>query len=206
VHAACNAAIDQVLEIYERLPVPGRYRHRVEHLVSLDRVQARRLAEVGAIGVVQPAYIAQLGDEWEAMPAPPQLHSVPLRDLLDAGVPLAGSSDAPVAPYSPLAGMQAAITRRTVSGIVHQGEQAISPMDALRLWTTGAAQALNRVGELGVLRPGARADLVILSENPLEIPPHELGRIRVERTIVGDQTVFPAAHAASGKDGIGAYN
>ncbi|MDQ2714671.1 MAG: amidohydrolase family protein [Chloroflexota bacterium] len=93
---ACNTAIENVLDAYERLPANGQYRQRVEHLVSLDRAQARRLAAIGAIGVVQPAYISHLGDEWEAMPTPPRLHSVPLRDLLDAGVTLAGSSDAPV--------------------------------------------------------------------------------------------------------------
>lgn len=201
VHAACNAGIDQVLKAYERLP-SGRYRHRVEHLVSLDRVQVRRLAEVGAIGVVQPAYVAQLGDEWEAMPAPPRLRSVPLRDLLDAGVTLAGSSDAPVAPYRPLLGMQAAVTRQTLGGLVHQGDQAISPLEALQLWTTGAAAAINRAGELGMLRVGARGDLVVLSRDPLRTPPDALGQIRVERTVIGGRTVFSAEFERRGLEGV----
>jgi predicted amidohydrolase YtcJ len=131
VHAACNAGIEQVLDSYGRLSA-GPYRHRVEHLISLDRPQMRRLGDIGAIGVVQPTFVAQLGDEWEAMPAPPRLRSVPLRDLLDAGVTLAGSSDAPVAPFQPLVGMQAAVTRRTSGGLVHQSEQAISPLEAPR--------------------------------------------------------------------------
>ena len=198
VHAACNAAIETVLGVYEQLP-PGRHRHRIEHLVSLDRSQARRLAACGAIGVVQPAYISQLGDEWEAMPTPPRLHSVPLRDLLNAGVTLAGSSDAPVAPYSPLLGMQAAVTRRTAGGLTHQGDQAISPREALRLWTTGAALAAHLPGKIGVLRPGARADLVMLSRNPLETPPDQFDRIRVERTWIAGNTVFQ-------KEGHDAHN
>ena len=189
VHAACNAAIETVLRVYEQLP-SGHHRHRIEHLVSLDRSQARRLAATGAIGVVQPAYISQMGDEWEAMPTPPRLHSVPLRDLLDAGVTLAGSSDAPVAPYSPLSGIQAAISRRTAGGLIHQGDQAISPREALRLWTTGAALAANLSGKIGVLRPGASADLVILSHNPLETSPEHFDHIQVERTFVKGKTVF----------------
>src|SRR5262249_23510926 len=99
IHAACNAGIEQVLRAYAPLSA-GRYRHRIEHLVSLDRAQARRLGESGAIGVVQPGFVTMLGDGWEAMPIPPRFRSVPLRDLLDAGMTLAGSSDAPVAPYS----------------------------------------------------------------------------------------------------------
>jgi predicted amidohydrolase YtcJ len=98
----------------------------------------RRLAAIGVIGVVQPLYIEQLGDEWEAMPAAPRLRSVPLRDLLDAGISLAG----------------------------------------------------NLSGEIGVLRPGARADLVVLSAYPLDTPPASFDCIRVERTILGGATVF----------------
>jgi predicted amidohydrolase YtcJ len=189
VHAACNRAVDVVLDVLERLPA-GQHRNRVEHLVSLDRRQAARLGGIGAIGVVQPAYIPLLGDEWEAMPVPPRLHSIPLRDLLDAAVPLAGSSDAPIAPYAPLLGIAAAVTRRTASGLIHQEEQRISPLEALRMWTTGAARAAYAEGEMGVLRTGARADLVVLSANPLETDPHDLVRIRVERTIIGGKTVY----------------
>ncbi|HEY7779304.1 MAG TPA: amidohydrolase [Ktedonobacterales bacterium] len=190
-HAACDEAIGDVLAAYEHLPT-GVYRHRVEHLVSLDADQARRLANTGAIGVVQPAYIGQLGDEWDTMPAPPRLHSVPLRLLVDAGVSLAGSSDAPVAPFNPLAGMRAAVTRRTNAGHLHQPDQAITPLEALRLWTTGAALAANRAGELGVLRAGARADLVVLDADPLRTPPERLDGIRVLRTIAGGKTVYVA--------------
>ncbi len=192
VHAACNAAIDGVLAAYERLPA-GAHRHRVEHLVSLDAQQARRLAATGAIGVVQPAYIGELGDEWEAMPTPPRLHSVPLRLLLDAGVALAGSSDAPVAPYAPLRGMHAAVTRRTDAGLQHQPDQAITPWEALHLWTGGAALATHQEGQRGVLRPGAAADLVVLSHNPLATPPERFDTIRVEQTVIGGATVFEAA-------------
>jgi predicted amidohydrolase YtcJ len=196
IHAACNAGIEETIRALAGLS-PGPYRHRVEHLVSLDRDQMRRLADLGVIGVVQPTYIAQLGDEWEAMPAAPRLKSVPLRDLHDAGIPLAGSSDAPIAPYSPLAGMRAAITRRTANGLTHQADQAITPLEALRLWTTGGALAANLPGEIGVLCAGARADLVILSANPLETPPEALDTIRVERTILGGKTVYDARDGAS---------
>lgn len=189
VHAAGNAAIDNVLSAFEQREV-GHRRHRVEHLVVLDGKQAHRLAEVGAIGVVQPAYIRKFGDAWNAMLTPPRLRSIPLRTLLDAGLDLAGSSDSPVASSSPLQGMHAAVTRRTDGGTVHQADEAISPLEALRLWTTGAALAVDKPAEIGKIRPGARADLVILSDNPLETPPEAFPRIRVVRTLVAGRTVF----------------
>lgn len=197
VHAACNAGIAAALDAYEHLP-EGPYRHRLEHLVSLDRSQAHRIADMGAIGVIQPSYIETIGDEWEAMPTPPRLRSVPLRDLLDAGVTLAGSSDAPIAPYAPLAGMAAAVTRRTAGGLIHEADQSISALEALRLWTTGSARAANQKGEIGVLKPGARADLVVLSENPLTASCDQLGHISVERTILAGRTVFSLSQPATG--------
>ena len=86
--------------------------------------------------------------------------------------------------------MQAAITRRTAGGMIHQGDQAITPLEALRLWTTGSALAANLPGEIGVLRPGVRADLVVLSANPLDTPPAAFDTLHVERTILGGTTVF----------------
>ena len=52
------------------------------------------------------------------------------------------------------------------------------------------ARAAYAEGEMGVLRAGARADLVVLSANPLETDPRDLVRIRVERTIIGGKTVY----------------
>jgi predicted amidohydrolase YtcJ len=92
--------------------------------------------------------------------------------------------------------MAAAIARRTASGLRHQLEQAITPLEALRLWTTGAARAANLPGEIGGLRPSARADVVVLSQNPLTAPPDSFDRIRVEQTLLGGRTVFSADRVA----------
>jgi phenylacetate-CoA ligase len=51
-----DGPVEDVVAIYERLPA-ARHRRRIEHLVSLDRDQARRIGRTGAVGVVQPAYI-----------------------------------------------------------------------------------------------------------------------------------------------------
>lgn len=50
--------------------------------------------------------------------------------------------------------------------------------------------AANLSGEIGVLKPGGRADCVILSANLLETPPERFDTIRVERTILGGNTVY----------------
>ena len=65
--------------------------------------------------------------------------------------------------------------------------EAMSPFDIIRSATTVNAELLNRTGELGVVAPGARADLIAVDGNPLadislldgqgeHIDPHHEGR------------------------------
>ena len=48
-----------------------------------------------------------------------------------------------------------------------------------------AAATLGMTGEIGVLRPGARADAVVLSEDPAIVPPARLREIGVRGTFAG---------------------
>jgi predicted amidohydrolase YtcJ len=84
------------------------------------------------------------------------------RSLADLGVPMAGSSDAPVETVDPWAGMAAAIAPRR--GL--PPGQELSAREALALYTTGGGQVL-REPELGSLEPGAYADLVVLEARDL---------------------------------------
>jgi hypothetical protein len=64
--------------------------------------------------------------------------------------------------------------------------------------TTGSAYALFREGEVGALRPGLFADLVVLSANPLAVDPFAIKDIEVLLTMVGGDV----AHCASGSEDL----
>ena len=118
----------------------------------------------------------------------------PFRSLLDADAPLTFGSDWFVAPLSPLMGLYAATTRRTLDDAHPDGwvpEQKISVEEAMRAYTAANAFAGFQTGQ-GVLRAGALADFVVLSDNLLEIDPVEIPDVRVLRTVVGGRTVFEA--------------
>jgi imidazolonepropionase-like amidohydrolase len=53
----------------------------------------------------------------------------------------------------------------------------MSPMDAIRSATVSAAEMLDMTGQIGVIAPGAFADVVAVSGDPLR-DVKELGRVR----------------------------
>lgn len=192
-HAIGNEAVAVALTAIDRSRpgldrCPGR--PRLEHAMLLEPDQPRRIAEAGAVAVPQPYWIYDIGDELRIASLPPPVRAMGLRDLLDAGVELAGSSDYPVAGYEVLAAVRAAVTRRTRSGALFEPEQAIEVEEALRAYTVGAARALGAEAEAGSIEPGKRADLVALSADPLAADPDRLGELTVDRTWVGGRLAF----------------
>lgn len=111
--------------------------------------------------------------------------------MLDAGVTVALSSDAPVVENdSPLAGMQAAILRRDDEGHDIAPAEAITLDEAMAAYTRGGAIASGDEASRGSLREGMLADLVVLAGNLLATPPEALTSLQVSETWVGGQRVF----------------
>lgn len=148
--------------------------------------------ELGVTAVVQPLFLrsehgwldTRLGEERRRS-------AYPFRSLVDAGARLAGSSDAPIEEPDVLAGVQAAVTRH---GFVD--EQALTVGEALAAYTTGSAFAQRRESDTGALAEGMRADLVVLSADPMSVPAGELSLIEVRRTVVGGAVVFDGGDGA----------
>ena len=86
-------------------------------------------------------------------------------------------------------GIYAAATRQTRSGEACDPEEAIPVQAALEAYTINAARAGGL--ECGSLEPGKRADLIVLDRNPLEVSPEELPRLKVLKTLVAGEEVWP---------------
>ena len=114
--------------------------------------------------------------------------------MLDAGLTVALSSDAPVVEDdNPLRGMSAAITRRSKEGVAIAPEQSISPEEALYAYTMGGAIASGEEANRGSIHPGKWADVAVLSADPLTTDPASLSEIRVEMTFVAGNKVYQRA-------------
>jgi predicted amidohydrolase YtcJ len=188
VHAIGDRANHDAAQLFGRLlrEHPGPHRHRVEHASVLEPRTIEQFAELGITAVVQPISLRseghwlsdRLGDERIA-------RTYPFRSLLDAGVTLAGSSDAPIESSDVLAAMGAAVDRAE-----HAPEQALTGREALAVYTTGASAARSTEDSLGSIAVGRRADLVVLDDDPTTVAPDRLASIRVLATVVAGHERF----------------
>ena len=154
----------------------------------LDEATIQRIAELGLTAVVQPINLHSEA-HWLADRVGAQRLSgtYAFRSLLEAGVRLAGSSDAPIESTDVLAALDAAVHRPTLAA-----DQAISGLDALRMYTTAASAVRGTEGRLGSLAVGLQADLVVLSADPTAVRPAE---VHVQRTVIGGIDHFVAQGA-----------
>lgn len=114
----------------------------------------------------------------------------PAGSALAWGIPFTFHQDSPVIPPDMLETIWCACVRRTKTGRVLGAEERIPVEAALRAVTQTAALQYGLERELGTLRPGKRADFVLLSGDPLRTPPEELKKLQVERTIQRGRTIW----------------
>ena len=107
------------------------------------------------------------------------------------GVNFSIHSDAPVTPLGPLFTAWCAVNRQTASGLILGEHEKISVEDALRAITIGAAYTIKLDHLVGSIESGKFADFAVLEDNPYEIAPEQLNKVRVWGTVVGG-TPFPA--------------
>jgi predicted amidohydrolase YtcJ len=197
VHAIGDRANAEILDIYgraEKKNGPRDRRFRIEHAQHLRASDIPRFAALGVIASMQPYHAVDDGRWADRMLGPERAKTTyAFRSLLDARATLAFGSDWDVAPISPILGVAAAVTRRTIDGKKPGGwvpEQKISAEEALRAYTVSAAYAAFEEKEKGSLEPGKLADFVVLSRDLLSVLPEEIEKIQVDATVVGGRTVF----------------
>lgn len=195
-HAIGDVALEQIISVYEELHrrKPNGLRHRIEHLGLPDADMLKRCKAIDVIAVPQTVFLPALGASFRRyLPDAFIPRCYPVRAMLDAGLTVALSSDAPVVPDdNPILGMKAAIDRKDHAGEPIAPEQAISAYEALYGYTMGGALASDDGKNRGSLTPGKWADMVILSGNPLTTPPDSLLDLQVEQTFVGGKPAYEA--------------
>lgn len=197
VHAIGDRAIRLQLDVYERVAAkngPRDRRFRIEHAQHIAPEDLPRFASLGVIPSMQPYHAIDDG-RWaeRVIGARRSETTYAFRSLIDSGAPPAFGSDWPVAPATPLEGIYAAVTRRTLDGEHPDGwvpSQKISVEESLRAYTKDAAHAGFQEASLGTLESGKLADLVILDRDLFAIPAEEIRDVKIVATMVGGKVVF----------------
>jgi predicted amidohydrolase YtcJ len=196
IHACGDRANTLLLDTFERVQKengPRDRRFRIEHAQHLAAADIPRFAQLGVIASMQPYHAIDDGRWAEKFIGDRIKTTYAFRSLLDHEARLAFGSDWFVAPPTPLEGIYAAVTRRTLDDKNPGGwvpEQRITVEEALRAYTATAAYASFDESRKGMLAPGRLADLVMLDRNIFKVPPEEIRNVKVMLTYVGGKMVF----------------
>jgi predicted amidohydrolase YtcJ len=190
VHAIGDRALVEVLRGLERLGGDGPRSPRIEHASLVPPTSFPLLDRIRPTLIIQPGFV--WSDEWleQRLGAARARWAYPFRSLLDRGYALGGSTDSPYDPPDPWRGLAAAVTRVSPNGASANPatEEALTPAEALGLFTTGAARALGEPS-LGALEPGSPGDFVVLEARDVAEAIRG-GAGRVESTWFSGRRVF----------------
>ena len=184
VHAIGDKAIHTLLNIFEEVGKENGQRDRrfrIEHAQHIAPADIKRFAELNVIPSMQPYHAIDDG-RWaeKVIGHERSTTTYAFKSLLDAKANLAFGSDWFVAPPTPLEGIYAAVTRRTLDDKNPDGwipEQKITVEEALRAYTINAAYASFEEGIKGSLERGKLADFVVLEKDITTLPPAEIRNV-----------------------------
>jgi predicted amidohydrolase YtcJ len=110
--------------------------------------------------------------------------------MMKNGLTIAGASDSPIVPNSPLMGIYGAVTRKTSSGKLLGVEERLTANQVLKMYTINAAYASHEENMKGSITAGKLADFVLLSANPTLVSAEAIPDIKVLMTVIGGKIVW----------------
>ena len=196
-HAIGDRANDWLQSVFasaEKINGPKDRRFRIEHAQHLTDSAITNFAKLDIIPSVQPYHQVDDGKwAYKRLDTPRLRGTYAFHRLLEAGARATFGSDWPVAPLDPMAGIYAAVTRRTNDGKNPDGwfpAEKITVDQALRCYTVNNAYASFQENKIGTIKAGMLADLTILSQDLFSVAPEKIAGVPVYKTIVNGKEVY----------------
>jgi len=198
VHAIGDRANREIIAMFQRIEGkkinPGIIPHRIEHMQMVLPEDAEKLKTLEHTAVsCQPNNLDIDIPMIDRCAGPRAKYAYNLKSILDTGIALMLSSDAPVADKNPLFGIYSAVTRKKRDKTPESGwypDQALSVDQAVRAYTLTPAEASGTAGILGSLDPGKFADMVVLDRDIFKISCDEIADTKIDMTIFNGKTVY----------------
>ena len=197
VHAIGDAAIDQVLNSFEKVTGEHRneMRHSVVHCQVTDLPLLKRMAKNDILANVQPIFIThdlymvddRVGKELAAT-------SYAFATMEKLGIKASYGTDCPVESMNPLECIDCAVNRHDVSNGYPDGgfypAECVDVFTAVDNYTTGSAYSTFEEDKKGRIRQNYLADMVLLDRDIFSIPKSEIREARVLWTMVGGNIAY----------------
>jgi predicted amidohydrolase YtcJ len=193
-HANGDRAIKLYLDILEELQKKHPRtdaRNRDIHCSVINETLVKRIKELNVLPTIFGAYPYYHGDKLLPSFGAERLENMfAARSFINADIMVAAHSDHPCSPFPPLMAIHALVNRKTKSGRNIGESQKISVLEALKLYTINAAYHSFDEHLLGSIEPNKLADLVVLEEDILTVPPERIKDIPIFMTIIDGKVVF----------------
>jgi hypothetical protein len=190
IHAILDRSVGAILDAWEQLGRPddlADLRFTITHADQVGEENLQRIREMGVGLTIQNGMafrgrdsVATWGDELVR-------RSPALRTMVDLDIPVgAGTDGTVVSSYNPWACIWWMVSGESRDGSpARVEEQRLTRDEALRLYTRGSAWFSFEEDTRGNLRAGSDADLIVLANDPLTVPEHQIRHIESVLTVVG---------------------
>ncbi|MBQ1931371.1 MAG: amidohydrolase [Lachnospiraceae bacterium] len=197
MHAIGDGAVQMGLDAYAKAQAayPRQdARHGIVHCQLTTADQLEQFKEQGIHAYIQSIFLDADAPIVEKRVSP-QLAATSYQaaTYLDQGISLSNGSDAPVELPHVMAGIQCAVTRRSLHTPMeapYLPKEALSVAQAIDSFTMGGAYASFEEQLKGQILPGMLADFVVLEEDPFQVPVEQLSKIQVNTTVLGGYPVY----------------
>ncbi|OLS01460.1 amidohydrolase [Tissierella creatinophila] len=196
VHAMGDKTIDLVVDTFYKDAnwISDAPSVKIEHAAMPTDRAIKKAVDSGISFNIQPIFLyAEIESYLKNLGAERTKETYPVKKVLDAGVKVAFSSDAPATawydPSNPFVGLKSAVTRRAYDGTDLGEDQRIDITTAIKLYTKMGAELMG-VSNIGELSPGYYADFIVLDKDILEVQPEEIDQIVVDETYINGELVY----------------
>ena len=196
IHAIGDEAVDMAVtaleESYYKNPKED-IRFRLIHASLVREDLIERMKKLPIMCDVQPTYVSTNISWSDSRVGERAGYLFAWKRLVDAGLVLTGSSDAPVEPINPLLGIYAAVTRKGYDEAPEGGwhpENKLTRFEAVSLYTKNGAYASFEENIKGTLEEGKLADFAVLDRDVFQVPENDIQRIKVVKTYLGAAETF----------------
>ena len=194
VHCNGDAAIDALLEAHRAASGDNPTKPRGTVGVHSQFIRRDQLEKYAAWGITPSFFTLHcfyFGDTHVANRGPEQAAFIsPMKSARNLGIRPTNHTDFNVSPLDQIFTIHTAVNRSTRSGGTLGPDERIGPLEALEAITIDGARMYGEEATKGSIEPGKLADLVVLSANPLTVPPATIKDIRVEETIKEGRTAW----------------
>jgi predicted amidohydrolase YtcJ len=192
-HAQGDCAIEMVLNCIEnalkKYPRAD-HRHRIEHAGVTMPDLLKRIKDLGVVPIPNPPFFFEFGDGYIKNYGDRVHHMFPVRDFIDNGVIVAGSSDTPVTSHDPLLGIHVAVNRKSSSGQEVGANQRVTVLEAIKLYTWNGAYASFEEDIKGSIEVGKLADLVVVNDRILDVSQDKIKDLQVQMTMIDGEILY----------------